>query len=122
MDGYVVAKQVIKSATSTAANYRAACRARSPNDFASKISVVSEEADESQFWLDLTIAARIVSDREAERLLAESSELSAIFTASRDTAKSNLSSHPSRGATVVALLVILAIMAILALLAMRERL
>jgi four helix bundle protein len=90
MDGYVVSKQLIKSATSTAANYRAACPSRSPTDFVSRISVVAEEADESQFWLDVTIAGQIVSDSEARKLLQEASELTAIFTASRNTAKHNL--------------------------------
>jgi four helix bundle protein len=90
MDGYVVGKQLIKPATSTAANYRAACRSRSRNDFASKIAVVNEEADESQFWLEVTIAAGMVAGGEAERLLAEASELTAIFTKSRSTVKRNM--------------------------------
>jgi len=90
LDGYVVGKQLIKSATSTAANYRAACRSRSRNDFASKIAVVNEEADESQFWLEVTIAAKMVDNGEAKRLLAEASELTAIFTASRSTVKRNM--------------------------------
>ncbi|CAN5817690.1 hypothetical protein BH24ACI4_BH24ACI4_30220 [soil metagenome] len=90
MDGYVVAKQLIRSATATAANYRAACRSRSPAEFASRVSVVSEEADESMFWLDLTVAAGIQADGEAKRLLGEASELTAIFTRSRETAKRRL--------------------------------
>jgi four helix bundle protein len=87
LDAVVVAKQLIKSATSVAANYRAACRTRSPADFVSKISVVAEEADESEFWLELTLDARIVPAERIRRLLKESGELTAIFTASRDTAK-----------------------------------
>jgi four helix bundle protein len=90
LDAVVVAKQLIKSATSVAANYRAACRTRSPADFVSKISVVAEEADESEFWLELTLDARIVPAERIRRLLKESGELTAIFTASRDTAKKNL--------------------------------
>ena len=90
LDAVVVAKQLIKSATSVAANYRAACRTRSPADFVSKISVVAEEADESEFWLELTLDARIVPAERIPRLLKESGELTAIFTASRDTAKKNL--------------------------------
>jgi len=90
LDAVVVAKQLIKSATSVAANYRAACRTRSPADFVSKISVVAEEADESEFWLELTLEARIVPAERIRRLLKESGELTAIFTASRDTAKKNL--------------------------------
>ena len=90
VDALVVAKQLIKSATSVAANYRAACRTRSPADFVSKISVVAEEADESEFWLALTLDAQIGQPEKARPLLKESGELTAIFTASRDTAKRNL--------------------------------
>ena len=90
LDAVVVAKQLIKSATSVAANYRAACRTRSPADFVSRISVVAEEADESEFWLELTLDAQIVPAERVRALLRESGELTAIFTASRDTAKRNL--------------------------------
>ena len=90
LDALVVAKQLIKSATSVAANYRAACRTRSPADFVSRISVVAEEADESEFWLELTLDAQIVPAERVRALLRESGELTAIFTASRDTAKRNL--------------------------------
>ena len=69
--GYVVGRQLIKAATATAANYRAACRSRSPADFISRISVVSEEADESQFWLDIAVEVELTSGSEARRLLAE---------------------------------------------------
>jgi four helix bundle protein len=89
IDGYVVAKQLIKSSTSTAANYRAACRSRTPDDFANRIAVVCEEADESEFWLDLTLAAPLVSSDDAVRLHAEAYELTAIFTKSRETSKQN---------------------------------
>jgi four helix bundle protein len=83
LDAVVVAKQLIKSATSVAANYRAACRTRSPADFVSKISVVAEEADESEFWLELTLDARIVPAERIRRLLKESGELTAIFSLAR---------------------------------------
>ena len=64
VDAVIVAKQLIESATSVAANYRAACRARSQADFVSRISVVAEEADESEFWLELTLESQIsVSDK-----------------------------------------------------------
>ena len=105
--GYVIAKQLIKASTSVAANYRAACRSRSRNDFISKISTVCEEADESQFWLDVTIAAEVLNDSDSRALLKEASELSAIFGASRATAKRQ-----------VFLQGILSIMAILAIVAM----
>ena len=90
VDALVVAKQLIEAATSVAANYRAACRSRSPADFISKISVVAEEADESRFWLELTLESQILQGEKTRVLLKESTELSAIFTASRDTAKRNV--------------------------------
>ena len=90
LDAVIVAKQLIKSATSVASNYRAACRTRSPADFVSRISVVAEEADESEFWLELTLESQISDGDRIRRLLKESGELTAIFTASRDTAKRNL--------------------------------
>jgi len=90
LDAVIVAKQLIRAATSTAANYRAACRTRSPADFVSRISVVAEEADESEFWLEMTLESEISRGDRIRCLLRESGELTAIFTASRDTAKRNL--------------------------------
>jgi four helix bundle protein len=52
-------RQLLRSGTSVAANYRAACRARSSADFISKISVVLEEADETLFWLELLVEAQV---------------------------------------------------------------
>ncbi len=109
IDGYVVAKQLIRASTSTAANYRAACRSRTPNDFANKIGVVCEEADEAEFWLDVTVAAPILATAEAVRLHKEADELVAIFTKSRDTAKQNQALRQNaRGFAVVLLLAVLA--------------
>jgi four helix bundle protein len=90
MEAEIIGRQLIKAATGVAANYRAACRARSRTEFIARIGTVAEEADESQFWLDFTVALPIVADAESRRLLAESSELTAIVTASRNTAKANL--------------------------------
>jgi four helix bundle protein len=84
---YIVGRQLVRSATSIAANYRAACRARSAVEFVSRIGVVAEEADEAQFWLELSAEAGIMPSDEARDLTAEASSLTAIFTASRNTAK-----------------------------------
>jgi four helix bundle protein len=92
-DGYIVAKQLVRAATGTAANYRAACRARSPEEFAARIGVAAEEADESEFWLDLTAASGILDDASVRALHDEADQLTAIFTASRDTAKRNLAAR-----------------------------
>jgi four helix bundle protein len=70
-----------------AANYRAACRARSKAEFIAKIGVVVEEADETVFWLELLIETGIVSPARMSNLLDEANELLAIFAASQHTAK-----------------------------------
>ena len=83
----VVGKQALRAGTSVAANYRAACRARSKPEFVAKIGVVSEEADESVFWLELMVESGLVKAKLMEALLKEARELSAIFTASYNTAR-----------------------------------
>jgi len=71
-----------------AANYRAAGRSRSKAEFIAKIGVVVEEADETVFWLEMLADSGIVRPQKLENLLAEATELVAIFTASRKTARS----------------------------------
>ena len=88
--GYTIGKQVIRSATSVAANYRASLRAQSQAHFASKISIVEEEADESLFWLELAVDCDLITRKSAESQLQEADELTAIFTATRRTAKKNI--------------------------------
>lgn len=83
----IIGKQLIRSATSIASNYRAVCRARSDNEFFSKISIVVEEADETVFWLEILTEAEIYEvDTE---LLKEANEILAIMAKSRKTAKDN---------------------------------
>jgi len=84
-----IGRQLLRSGTSMAANYRAACRARSSADFISKISVVLEEADETLFWLELLVEARVVEASVSKSLNAECNELLKIFSASLATAKAN---------------------------------
>jgi len=84
----VLGKQVLRSGTAVAANYRSACRARSRADFISKIGIAVEEADETAFWVELLIDANIVRKARLENLLAEANELVRIFAATRATAKS----------------------------------
>ena len=83
----IIAKQLGRAATSVGTNYRAACKARSRADFVSKITVVEEEADESQYWFELLISLEAGDQKEAATLLDEARELTAIFTASGKTAK-----------------------------------
>lgn len=86
-DAQVLGKQLLRSGTSVAANYRAACRSRSKAEFISKMSVVLEEADESAFWLELMAETDTVVGERTQALLKETNELVAIFGASLRTAK-----------------------------------
>jgi four helix bundle protein len=86
-DAQVLGKQLLRCGTSVAANYRAVCRARSKAEFIARIGVVVEEADEAVLWLELLAESGIVSHERTEGLLAEARELTAIFTASRRTAR-----------------------------------
>jgi len=89
IQGRAVANQIIRSATSVAANYRAACRAWSRAEFIAKIGVVEEEADESCFWLELIIDSGLLTDERIRPLLSEAGELVAIMAASRKSAIGN---------------------------------
>jgi len=85
----VLGKQVLRSGTSVAANYRAVCRARSKAEFIAKVGIAVEEADESVFWLELLGDTGIVQKQRLEDLLREANELLAIFAASQRTARLN---------------------------------
>ena len=89
IQGRAIAKQIIRSATSVAANYRAACRARSRAEFIAKIGIVEEEADESCFWLELIIDSGLLNEDRIRPLLSEAGELVAIMAASRKSAIGN---------------------------------
>ena len=82
----VVTYQLVKSATSTGANYRAACRARSKSEFFSKICIVVEEADESEYWLEIINDANLSNDREELiRLIKEANEITKIMSKAKDS-------------------------------------
>jgi len=85
-----VANQLVRSGTSVASNYRAACRARSRAEFIARIGVVEEEADESAFWLELIVAHKLMQETLVRPLLKEADELTAIMAASRISASRNL--------------------------------
>src|SRR5712664_3605546 len=78
----IIGRQFLRSGTSLAANYRASCRARSAADFISKISVVTEEADETLFWFEVLIESDLVRAKIVEPLVRECEELLKIFSAS----------------------------------------
>jgi len=87
--------QLQRCSTSVAANYRAACRAKSKSDFIAKLGIVEEEADESLFWLEFLKSLNQARDlqldirttQELDRLSAEAGELLAITVASKKTAR-----------------------------------
>ena len=91
LDGRTTGGQLLRAATSVAANYRAACRGRSRAEFIAKLGIVLEEADESLLWLELINEADVASGPKVERLLKEADELTAIFTTSIKTAKGDQS-------------------------------
>ena len=84
----VLGKQLLRSATSVGANYRAACRAQSKAMFTSKLSIVVEEADESVFWLELIRDAELIKPELLMDLLDEAEQIMKIMSASRKTARS----------------------------------
>lgn len=87
-DAPVLGKQLLRSATSAAANYRAACRGRSSPEFFAKLCIALEEIDESVFWLELIDESKLASGGNIVALLKEANELTAILAASRKTMKS----------------------------------
>ncbi|HMJ90506.1 MAG TPA: four helix bundle protein [Candidatus Acidoferrum sp.] len=83
----IIRRQLIRSATSTAANYRPSQRAKSKADFVSSLGDAEEEADETLFWLECLSELTSHEHSELKALLKEADELVAILTASRKTAR-----------------------------------
>ena len=84
-----IGNQLLRCGTSVGANYRAACRGRSKAEFIAKLGIVEEEADESAYWLEMLVEAKVLRPDSATGLLAEADELTAIMATSRKTAKQN---------------------------------
>ncbi|MDH4069453.1 MAG: four helix bundle protein [Ignavibacteria bacterium] len=82
---WIISGQLIRSATSVAANYRAACRARSRAEFIAKVGIVVEEADETVFWLEVWGETQNAGPGDHASLLREAQELLAIFASSQKT-------------------------------------
>jgi len=87
VSGQTIARQVARSGTSVAANYRAALRGKSRADFINKITMVLEEADETEFWIELGERVGVVEGSRIADLRAEAEELVRIFAATRRTAR-----------------------------------
>jgi len=77
--GDVIGRQILRSATSVGANYRAACRSRSKAEFITKINIVLEEADETLYWLELIEESELIKKEKLIELTSEAKELVAIF-------------------------------------------
>ena len=89
--GWTLTNQIIRSATSVGANYRAVCRAKSDKDFISKMETVIEEADETLYWLELVEELGLVENKnELQKLENEANELIAIFVSSVKTVKKRI--------------------------------
>jgi four helix bundle protein len=101
MQTQIIARQLMRAATSVGANYRAACRAKSRPDFIAKMSIVEEEADESLYWLDLLGELSPRPDDNLLFLKREASELVAIAVASKKTARSRVSISGNRQSSIV---------------------
>jgi four helix bundle protein len=88
-EAQIMGKQLLRCGTSVAANYRAACRARSTAEFVARIGIVAEEADESALWLELLAETETLNIEKLRDIMREAKELTAIFSASQKTAKGN---------------------------------
>ncbi len=96
--GKTIGNQVARSGTSVAANYRAALRAKSDADFINKITIVLEEADETDFWIELAERCEMLSPKRLNDLRNEAEELTKIFNATRTSTKKRVfeTSRPRR--------------------------
>jgi four helix bundle protein len=84
----IIGRQVLRSATSVAANFRAACRARSSAEYYSKLCIVIEECDETIFWFELIESAGFIKSEQLSGLVDETYKLLAVFAKTRKTLKS----------------------------------
>ena len=84
----VIGRQLLREGTSVGANYRAACRGKSPSDVVAKLSIVEEEADESIYWVELLVEAGVVTPNRMDAIRKEANELLAMTVASIKTLRS----------------------------------
>jgi four helix bundle protein len=91
-----VRRQLVRSAPSAAANYRAACRSKSGSDFINKLKIVEEELDESQFWFEFIVALDLKFRDEMLPLYKEADELLSITVASIGTARKRQKENKAR--------------------------
>ena len=92
----VIARQIIRSGTSIGANYRAACRAKSTADMINKLKIVEEEADETEYWLEILAETGITSKEQVADIHKETDEILAMTVASIKTLRNRQSSIKNR--------------------------
>lgn len=90
-EAQVIGKQVLRSGTSVGAQYREACRAKSPADFVNMLGGALKELDETGYWLELLVEGEIIPPVKLADLQKETDELLSIFVSSINTSKRN---HP----------------------------
>ncbi len=83
----IIGKQLLRSATSVAANFRAATRARSDREFFAKISICVEEADETLFWIEILEESELISKDRLTDINKEATEILKILSATRKNVK-----------------------------------
>lgn len=86
---WAISNQIIRSSTSVGANYRAACRAKSTADFINKLKIVEEEADETQYWLEVLEETNLIHSDRIDTIKKEVNEIVSIVVASIKTAREN---------------------------------
>ena len=91
--GRAIGNQVVRSGTSVGTNYRAACRSRSRAEFAAKLGLVAEAADEAVYWLEVIRDGNLLPSNKLTELLKEADELTAIFTAGRRSSSRSQTSN-----------------------------
>ena len=92
----VMGRQLLRSATSVGANYRAACRAKSTADFLHKLSIVEEEADESIYWLELLIDSEVFPSKRLESLVSDFHRLLGMIVKSIKTTRASKEAQPTK--------------------------
>jgi len=90
---WIIQKQIIRSGTSVAANYRAVCRARSDNEFYSKLCIVVEELDETLFWLELLLDLETLNPNEIREIESEVKELLSMLALSKKSMRLRLNTQ-----------------------------
>ena len=85
----IMGNQLLRCGTSVGANYRAACRGRSPAEFRAKLGIVEEECDEAIYWLEMIIEAGLLPKARLNDLIQETNEILAITVSSINTSKRN---------------------------------